>query len=568
LAILVLRGPSADVSRIQFEVFAPDKSTLDGGASVELSPDGRKLAFLATSDSKSEIWIRALDSSVAYPLQNTEGAIRPFWSPDSNEVAFFVENKLKKVGLNGAPPVVVADLPVAASAARVVVGGGVFGTLSGTWNADGVILISGAGPSLLRILSSGGSPTAETDLDDGRQERSHRYPHFLPDGKHYLYLVGSGDPQYSGTYAGTLGSKERHFFPGINSASKYSTSGHLLFIRQGVLMGQPFDAQQLKLEGEAFPVADPYTDPGQILASLSVSAQGGIAYRASATGRGETQLAWLDRMGNELKMVGASDTYLRPEVSPDGKLILFGRGNPVDIWMLSLESGQTRRLTTTGGGGFAWAPDSRSFAFSSKGGIYQRSIDQVGEANRIWQNDVPIAVSDWSRDGRYLAYIDGNDIWALTLFGDQKPVRITETPFVEAESRISPDGHWIAYSSNETVDQPEIYLQAFPGPGPKKQVYTGGGNLPRWSPNGKELFFIGFPNTRRSSVMGVSVKLEGSSLSIGEPMTLFPIIREGAIRSQNINPASDGRFLINLIRGDPMNNPITVILNWAGSLKK
>ncbi len=591
-ALWLLLRPAPEVHALRSEYLGPTGTAIAGLDQAELSPDGRKLAFLARSEGKAMIWVRKLDST-AQPLPSTEGSgTELFWSADSQFIAFSAEGKLKKVAFSGGPAQVVADLPGNAECA-------------GTWNADDVILIGceGGGP-LLRVPAAGGQLTPLTELDKSRKETAHAYPSFLPDGNHYLYLVRSSDPQRAAAaYVGELGSKERVNVPGIASEVKFSAApkgGYLVFIRDGALMAQPFDVKRLQTAGEAFPLADAFVE-GRSASSgpFSVSASGTLAYLRPILISGgaipNTQFAWFDRKGRQLALAGPPGPYIFgsvgeflrtlvkgelrlsgfPELSPDGKFVAFSRDVPSDIWILDIEKSLTSRLTSDAAEDSfpVWSPDGRTIVFRSTrdglGNLYTRAVGAVEGDKPLLKDEAPKFPTDWSRDGKYIAYFtSAGDIWALPVSGEsgeRKPLRVTQTKFNESDAKFSPNGRWIAYVSNEP-GQPQVYIQSFPEPGFKQQVSTAGGILPRWSYDGKELFYIELPN-----LMAVPVKEAGSSLQIGSPASLF------SLRVPLLdNVAADGRFLSfsSLASGSnsttTQSSPahIVVIQNWAATAPK
>jgi hypothetical protein len=441
-------------------------------------------------------------------------------------------------------------------------------------------------------------------LDKSRKETAHAYPNFMPDGKHYFFLARSSDPQRAtAAYVGELGSKERVSLPGIASEAKYSAApkeGYLVFIRDGALMAQPFNANRLATSGEAFPLADAFADARSAASGpFSVSASGGLAYlrpfNASGGAIPNTQFAWFDRKGKQLALAGPPGPYIFgsigellrtlvkgelrlsgfPELSPDGKFVAFSRDVPSDIWILDIEKSLTSRLTSDPAEDSfpVWSPDGRTIAFRSTrdglGNLYTRAVGAVEEDKPLLKDESSKYPSDWSRDGKYIAYFTSTgDLWALQVSGnsgERKPLRVTQTKFNESDAKFSPDGRWIAYVSNEP-GQPQVYIQSFPEPGYKQQVSTAGGIMPRWSHDGKELFYIEMPN-----LMAVSVKEAGSSLQISTPASLF------SLRIPLLdNVAADGRFLsfsslassgsTTTTQASPAH--IIVIQNWAATAPK
>jgi Tol biopolymer transport system component len=570
LALRAIWTPLPDATAVRFEISPPNSAGLTPTQTgLELSPDGRKLAFIGVSQSRAQIWVRSLDAAEAQPLPATEGLDAPsfFWSPDSQYIAFFKQGKLNKVSATGGPAQVVCSLP----------GGGYIG---GTWNTEGVILLGrGTTGPIVRVPAGGGEPTPATELDASRGETRHAYPSFLPDGHHFLYVAQSVSTSERIAYVGTLDSKERHALPGIASAVKYSSTGRVLFIRVGSLMAQPFDIKRLELSGEAFSVAELGMQPGALSGPYSVSGTGALAYRAGVPPANQnTQLAWFDRKGKQLALVGPSGEYFRPSLSPDGNDIVFERGSPSDIWVMDIRKGVTSRLVSRPEGGSTfpvWSPDGRSIAFTHTTGMYERAFGVVGEDKLLMKAEPLVSPTDWSRDGRYI--IGNNvpsapyDLWALPLFGDRKQLRVTETPFNEVGARISPDGHWIAYLSDESPGPRfQLYIQSFPEPGRKLQVSTNGAFIPRWGRDGKELFYVEPDLT----LMAVPIKYTGSSLEAGAPTRLFkaPIDSSTLGNGRSYDVAEDGRFLINVVPAAASqaraSAPITVILNWAAGLKK
>jgi dipeptidyl aminopeptidase/acylaminoacyl peptidase len=343
-------------------------------------------------------------------------------------------------------------------------------------------------------------------------------------------------------------------------------------------MAQPFDVGRLELSGEVFPVAELGGFPRAFTGSYSVSMSRALSYRTGPAGAGasqNSQLAWFDRKGKQLAPVGPSAEYGSLQLSPDGKYVAFERGAPSDIWVLDIQRGVTSRLTTHPARNSypVWSPDGRTIVFaSSRDGplsLYERSFGVVGQDKLLLKNDTQTIPTDWSRDGRYLVFDAVNpgtanlrDLWALPLSGDRKPVRLTETPFLKFAPRISPDSHWIAYLSNES-GRPELYIQSFPQPGTKLQVSTNGAFMPRWSRDGKELFYVA-PDT---TLMAVAIKPGGPSLEASAPTALFraPIAADTLSVRRDYDVAVDGRFLIN-VSSPAASSPtsaITVILNWA-----
>ena len=581
LAARLLFAPAPDARVQRFEAVLPINLAADSG--FHLSPDGLSIAYVT-----NRIWVRSLDSAAAESIPSTEGiaGANIFWSPDSHDIGFFADGKLKRVAATGGPAQVLCSLPA---------GGNYFGTWSGS--AD-ILVASDASPGgpLLRVPAGGGEPAAATELDKARKETSHRFPQFLPDGEHYVFLVTGGDARDRTAYVGDLNSKERRRLPGIAAEAKYSPSGHLVFIRDGALMAQPFDVKRLALAGAPFPVADPFAPPAALTFPFSLSTTGTLAYRTNALsgggiGGGNSILWWYDQKGARLEPLAAEAEFRGPELSPDGKYVAAARGGPGDIWIHDIQNARADRLTSHPADDEhpRWSPDGKTIAFDSArdglANLYQRAVNAVGDDKLLLKTESAKTLSDWTRDGKYLVYTADNDVWAVPLSSDpkareSKPIQVTKTPFIERTPRVSPDGRWVAYESDEPGEF-RVYVQSFPEPGFKQVVSTTGGIEPRWSGDGKELFYYtggAFPYTNPAAiVMAVPIQAAGGSLTVGAPVQRAP---RGNTGTTFYSVAADGRFVIQTIplalgRGalNLGNRPVgtnreypvmTIILNWAG----
>ena len=547
IGIRELRRPSLDLPITRFEVGPAPGTTLQG-TGQPLSPDGRTVAFVAQSEGKSLIWVRPLDSSSARSLPGTEGASRFFWSPDSRRIAFFQDGNLKKVAITGERPELVANGPFR----------------DGAWSVNGTILLGGqVGRPLFRVSELGGEPAPETTLDESLGEVSHDYPEFLPDGRHYIYILRRGiQSNELETYVGTLGAKERRHLPGISSGVKYSPSGHLLFLRGNTLLAQAFNRDRLELSGDAFPIAERVA--GGRTAPFSVSDNGTLAFLGGLNP--DYRLTWFDRTGTRQPSAPAA-AYNNVALSPDGRFVAFDRGSPSDVWFLDLDRSVPTKLTSDRATdeGAVWSPDGQTIAFSSNrggvNGLYERTVGGADADRLLLRGDLPMLPSDWSRDGKYLIYSAGGELWALPMPGGGKPLQLTSSPaFREDEAMLSPDGRWIAYQSNESTGvtragQGDIYVQSFLQGSFRGQVSTGGGLQARWSADGKELFYL----TLNENMMSVSVSARASMLDIGAPKALFRVLTGG-----RYGISRDGRFLM---REGSSNPSATVILNWFEQLK-
>jgi Tol biopolymer transport system component len=545
---------------------AENSSFSFGGFAV--SPDGKRLAYLASApDGKTLLWIRSIDSFQAQPLAGTEGAGYPFWSPDSRFVGFFAGNKLKKIEASGGPPETLCDAP--------------FGR-GGTWNREGVILFAPTfNTPLYRVEAGGGTATEVTRLDTSKGETSHRYPYFLPDGQHFLYLAGSPyvpkENPTNSIMVGSLDSKESKPLFRTRSNAIYA-SDHILFLRLNTLMAQSFDARRLELTGEALPIADHVREIDlSVFGLFSASSSGVLAY-AEGIGNPSRQLIWVDRSGRKVGEVPGADAYEDLQISPDGKRLSFTLVSGTrDIWVEDIARSVRTRLTFSSASAQSdfspiWSPDGLRIAYVSarrgKFGLYQRASDGSGNEEILLEaTEQPRGVHDWSRDGKYVAFEEFSQgvwaIWMLPLFGERKPYPFLPSLFNQYSLRFSPDGKWVAYCSTET-GRSEVYVVPFPGPGGKWQISTGGGVSPSWRRDGKEIFYLAPDN----KLMVAEVKTTGLNFGVGTVSPLFENRIFRNLGSQPYDATADGqRFIINF-SGEQPSAAISLVVNWNAEAKK
>jgi Tol biopolymer transport system component len=521
-----------------------------------LSPDDRYIVFVASGDGPQRLWLRSMAKTGAQPMAGTEGADNPFWSPDSRSIGFFAAGKLKRIDISGGSPQTLANAPV---------------PRGGTWNSEGTILFgSSVSTPLLRISASGGEPHVVTRLDPPRQN-SHRFPHFLPDGHHFLFY-SLGSVEASGIYLGSLGSSATKRLASANSEAEYLAGG-IVFVRQTKLLVQHLDLSRAQLTGEPVVVADPVGSSPQTGGGFSLSTDGLLAYRS---GPGALrQLRWYDRSGKALGVAGEPDSnlILYPELSPDGQHVALQRivENNIDVWLLDLVRGGLTRFTSDAAVDTApvWSPDGNQISFSSTrsgpNNLYVKPANLAHNEDLLLETPSTKYPQDWSKDGRFLVYSEenpktGRDLWALPLTGtDRKPIAIANTPFEEMNGQFSPDGHWVAYQASES-GQFQIVVQPFPAPTGKWQVSTNGGSQPRWRVDGKQLYFVA-PDGK---MMAVSINSSGTNFAATAPVALFSTnLAPGAgTNKQEYMVSREGRFLLNEQKDLSTNNPITLILNW------
>ena len=568
VSLLHLREtPPAEPQTLRFQIAPPDKSSFDEYFAI--SPDGRRLAFTATGeDGRSRMWVRDLDTLVARSLEGTDGASGMFWSPDSRFVAFGDGNKLKKIDVSGGPPLTLCEVPEAVG--------------SGTWNEDGVILFGsrGSGKGVRRVSAAGGVATLVTAIDRKGGEVFHSFPSFLPDGRHFLYSRLALETR--GVYVGSLDLKPEQQSTKLVIATPtnavYVPAGsRVLFMRDAILMAQSFDLKRLEPAGEPAPVAEQVGNANTVHGFFSASANGVLAYRSGGASAG-VQLTWFDRQGKALGIVGESGFLQGPVISPDGKTIVVARGDlqtgGFDLWLQDLGRGTASRFTfhPTTNAAQVWSPDGAQVAFSSNHegffGIYQKASSGVGQEEILDKDSRVKLPRDWSRDGRYLIeeVLDPKtkrDVWVLPLFGDRKLFPYLQTEFNERDPKLSPNGRWMAYTSDETKRN-EVYVESFPTATGKWQVSTKGGVLPVWSRDGRELFFLGGDG----NMMAVEVNsAAGAKFEASVPKPLFEArLPQTGVRQFDIS--KEGRFLIPTAAVQGASAPITVVVNWTSGLRK
>ena len=516
----------------------PENNYLTGG--LALSPDARTLAFVTTdANGERQLWIRPLDSDRAQPLEGTSGASDPFWSPTGSEIAFFANEQLKRIAVGGGPASVICEAGI---------GGG------GSWSPSGTIVFQphqqGA---LMQVPASGGRPEPATTLNADGAETHHLYPNFLPDGRHFVFYVAG---KQRGLWVGEIGSSERSLLfdpdPSLPAGAAatpgmYSPSGHLLYVRDRVLMARPFDASSRAPQGDAFKVADAvdYTPPGQAAFAVSGSV---IVYRPRqhlALG----SLMWMDRTGEGVSEIAASAAAFRQvSLSRDGRTAAVERRDAQglsSVWTIDLESGATVRVPGEyWSGSPVWSPDGSALAYSvatdSPPNIAVRRDRGMASEQRLTKASEIQYPGAFTPDARTLLFRafsndTGWDLFSVALEGGS-PQRLLQTPADETEMSLSPDGRFLAYTSNES-GRTEVYVSRFPEMSNKVAVSSGGGLRPMWRGDGRELFFV----ASGSRLMAASMTATGASVTVGPAATLFEVPLFGGLYA----PSLDGRrFLI------------------------
>jgi Tol biopolymer transport system component len=550
-------------------VLPPEKATFvfsdDSSGPVVVSPDGRRLAFVARAGAGRMLWVQPLSSATAQPMAGTEGASYPFWSPDSRYVGFFAGGKLKKIDASGGPPQALCD----AENGR-----------GGAWNQDGVILLARSTlEGLSRVDAGGGTATPLTKVEPG--ETSHRWPFFLPDGKHFLYFAHATANDESAIYGASLEGKERKLLLHNASNAIYAAPGYLLFVRDGTLMAQRFNPRSLELAGDAMPAAEHVAVNSSTWRGIFTASGNGVLLYQGGAAAGGSQLVWYDHNGKPGDPVfPETGHYRQPALSPDGKRLAVTIENAqgsYDIWVADLERKTRSRITfdAKGDDGAVWWPDGKSLVFAGDWvgvpHIFRKAADGTGDREKLLETpevrEVPYSVSS---DGRYLAYMrqdaksgTGWDAWALPLFGDRKPFPLVATRFVDVVPMISPDGKWLAYMNNEST-RFEVYIRPFPEGAGKWQVSSAGGALPEWRKDGKELIFLSFDQ----QMMAVDVRESGAGVALGVPHPLFKFNAVSGPEGPYTMTADAQRFIINRVSNEGSPEPLTLVTNWTAELKK
>lgn len=564
-------------------ISVPEQAAFPVVAVPELSPDGATLVWSGSDagfgGTTSPLWVRSLSSDDAHPLPGTDRAMFAFWSPDSRSIGFFADKKLKRVDLLGGAPQTLCEIPD--------VGRG------GSWNREGVIIFSGgrAGP-LFRIASTGGSPEPLTKLDGPRGDTTHRWPQFLPDGRHFLYLASPNVSEKRAVFVGSLDGGENRPLPlgsddaisGGEAGHPNRTavianaawgSGHILYVQKSTLYARPFDPGRARITGPATVVAENVGSGfGMIRSMFSLSQNGDLVFVPEPS-LSESRVEWIDRQGRRSQAIPGSAIYSSPVLASNGSQIVIViedlRTHQSDVWTVDTAAAARTRLTFgPGNSDFPiWSPDASRIAYAatrSRVGIFEKASSGGGPEKLLQETPGLPTPTSWSSDGRFILYDlwsgshgTNYDVWVLPLAPPGPPVPYLQTPADETESSFSPNGRYVAYTSTESGHE-EVYVQTFPAGGGKWQISTDGGSTARWKKDGRELFFVD-PKRR---IFAASVQTPG--LFSAGPARL---VAEPPSTMADYDPASDGqRFLIVSPVVDRAHLPLHLIANWPAGLKR
>jgi len=561
---VLTRNETAPPQVLRFRVPAP--RGIVAIDSPKLSPDGRTLAYNATDSTGTvRIWVHPLDSFEAHPLTGTEGAARPFWSPDSRSLAFFSGTRLKRVDVAGGAAQTVLD--------------GVRG-YDGAWGSDGMIIFDAtATDSIQGVPAAGGLAKPITRIDRAAGETGNAWPHFLPDGKHFLFLALHGGGGSDSLKLGEIGSFQARTLGPADSRMEYTDPGYLLWVQDGTLLGRRFDVKSLQFAGDPFPVTEEVSGDGGGLADFSLSESGILAYRQQ--GGGVLQLAWVDRSGHVLSTMGTPADWADPALSPDETMVAAertGGGSAAtgDIWVSDLKRGTESRLTFDPAWDYfsVWSGDGSKIYFTSEregpAKAYVCDASGTGGQTLVWGDERAPRTLSVDRESRYLiARIrnkeTGVDLWAVPLTGDAEPFPVVQAPFDQRTAALSPDGKWLAYTSDESGTT-QVYVQPFPKGGGKWQISTQGADEPQWSKDGTQLFYVALPNV----LTVVEVSTEGGFRpGIPKPLFTAPFAVGDNVNRNHYAVSGNGeKFLV--IAGNPNETlrPTTLVVNWTAGLAR
>ena len=579
IRLTVREAPAEEVTR--FVITLPSGTLIsasENNTRMAVSPDGRLLAFVATSKGQEQLWIHSMRDGLARPLEGTEGAVSPFWSPDSRFVGFVARDagEIRKIDVSGGP-------------ARTICAAQVEG--APTWGGDGTILFTQFLDGIYWVSGEGGTPVRVTTVDKARRELNHYWPNFLPDGRRFTYLATALDANgvrvTPSVYVASLASTEVTLLAQLHSKMVYAPPGYLLFAEQGALLARTFDAATLALSGEPVRIAEAIHYVRTVgHAAFSISETGILAYQAAAE---DSRLLWYDRLGNITETGWGGQGFGAVRFSPDGQRVAVDatdrRTGTADLWIYDVARGAPVRVTSDpiDESDPVWSPDGHRLMFRMNRGrpagetgsaapnLYARTIGNPAEEELLVGHPGPLNPEDWSSDGRWIAYISNTvktraDLLIVALDGDRKPRPFAATRFMECCGRFSPGSSRMAFVSDESGTE-EVYVTAVPGPADKTRVSIGGGTSPRWGRDDRVLFYAA-PDNR--SIMRVAIEWT-PTVRVSAPVRLFTMSQAAAWsrpRGMMYDVTPDGeRFLVNVPVGLSESSKIMVVQNWAVGLK-
>ncbi len=540
-------------------------ATGDAPAPVAISPDGRRIAFVAGSPGKSQMYIQSLDALKASALTGTEGASWPFWSPDSRSLGFFAHGQLKRIDAEGGSPIDICE-------ARVPRGA--------SWGADGIVVFTPETTTgLYRVSASGGQPVPVTTTDP--QLDSHRWPFFLPDGKHFLYYAASHNDighERDSIYVASIDGGPSNLLLHSHANAAYA-NGHLLFVKDNALMAQPFDVTRLELSGDPVVVQDGIEEHRTWWMAIFSASQNGTLVFAPVQNP-DNNLLWMDSTGKPLGTVGEPGRYASLHLSPDESRLVIERDRPHhDLWLYDLRRNDLRGedlLPTQFTAGVTaglpvWSNDGAKIAFAAeKAGTFEIHVKSTfgtmeEEALVTTRNSLPL---DWAPDGSALLYstdqssLQAARLWAMPLQGAHTPRLLLKAPAYTSDAVFSPNMRWIAYGSRESGAQ-RIYATPYPGPGPHILISPGYGGNPVWFKDGHAILYVGDDG----SLEVTEVHEQGSDLITGKTRQIPRLIESPVGEGFPVDVAKDGRILA-ITRGQDNRTQLVIVSNWEAGLKK
>ena len=528
---------------------------------IAIAPNSHTIAVVGYLESarKNALWIYEVGSRDARSLAETEGASYPFWSADGRTVAFFADGKLKKVEISGGTVQSICDSPSGRG---------------GTWNKDGVIVFTpdgSQGGGLYRVSASGETPKPISIPDRARGEDSYRWPMFLPDGRHYLYMTAnfSGRNDEDAIFVGSLDSNEKHFVVKAGANPAYAAPGYLVFYRNKTLLAQRFDLKHFALTGEPAAMLSDVQYLSNVKRAVFAVSNNGLLLAQGGSGAAISQPLWVDRNGRVVATVGQAGAYGNVSLAPSGKSAAVSitdiPSQNTDVWIYDLLRGSAKRLTFDPAIDRVpiWSPDAKRLVFTSSRqsniDLYMKNADGTQEEKSVVSDGFNKYPNDWSRDGRYILYTRGPDLWLVTV-PELKSSLYLKALSVFRNGQFSPDGKWVAYASNESGGW-EIYVTSFPEPRGKWQVSTGGGEQPRWRSDGKEIFYLSPDNKMMAAPVTTGTKFDS-----GTPVALFQANPRDQVSLNDVfvyDVRPDGQaFLINTKVRQAETAPMSVVLNW------
>lgn len=548
---------------MRFVIPAPEKATQLLTPAV--SPDGRTLIFSALFSGGAQLWQRSMDSTAVQPLPGVSGLQgMHVWSPDSRSIAFPADGKLKRLDFAAGPPRVICDLSAGAKSGEGASG----------WNNDGVILFT-SGAMIYRVSADGGEPELIVGTINADPKIEYRWPYFLPDGRHFVFSRADRSSGTAEIQLASLDNKETTRLTAADSQAIYFSNadgGYLAFVRGSSLVAQSFDPAAGKFTGEPVVISETVYVNQAHRGMFNASGSGLIMFYSGSINLRQ-QLKWVDRSGAIGGSVGAPAHLRSPEISPDGTRVSVARkpNNPdtSDIYVIDTVRGTESRFTFSDASDTypMWSPDGGRICWTSSQGsafqIYQKASSGAGSDELLTNSDTAIAIDSWSPDGRSLLFDrfapqTKQDLWILPLDGDRQPVTYLNGPFNETQGRVSPDGHWVVYTSDES-GRPEIYLQSYPATAAKVQVSVTGGSDPKWRGDGKELFYISADN----KFVAVDVRPNGGG--VGVPKPLFDL---GELSADYAATADGQRFLFATQGQQGSVLQYDLIANWTAGQQK